>query len=132
MSNELRLPKPLLGTLRCVGGDGFVKAEDPIGQRENQFHEPADSHPARNLAAGVASHAIGDDHGVAGFLCPFGYFPGWQGREHCLQIPPDAGHDEVIFVAGSHLAGVRQSADIDQHGRDERPNGVARLSQAPY
>ncbi len=127
MSNALRCSNPSLGTLRCVTGDGFVEAEDPIGHRESQFHEPADGHPARNLAAGVASHAIGDHHGVADFLCPFGYLPGWQAGEHCLQISPDAGHDEVVFVAGSHLARMRQSADIDQQGRRERrPNGVVR------
>ena len=78
MSNALRLLNRRLERCCRVGGDGFVEAEDPIGHRENQFHEPADGHPARNLAAGVASHAIGDDHGVAGFLCPFGYLPGWQ------------------------------------------------------
>ena len=75
---RVEVSKPSLGALCRVGGDGLVEAKDPIGHRENQLHEPADRHPARKLAAGVAAHAIGDDHGVAGFLRPFGYLPGWQ------------------------------------------------------
>ena len=58
-----------------VATNGLVQLEDPIGQRENQFHEPADGHPARKLAAGVASHTIGDDHSVADFLCPLRVLP---------------------------------------------------------
>ena len=95
----------------------LVEPEDPVGHREDLLHEPADRHPARKLAAGVAAHAVGDDHGVAGFLRPFGYLPGWQGGEHCLQVTSDAGHQEVVFVAGADLARMGQSADIDADGR---------------
>ena len=107
MSNELSCRNRRLE--RCVAscGDGLVEAEDPIRHRENQLDEPADSHPARKLAAGVAPHAVGDDHGVADFLRPFGHFAGREAGERRFQVAPDAGHDEVIFVAGSHLARVR-------------------------
>src|SRR6186997_190309 len=75
---RVEVSKPSLGASCCVGGDCPVEAKDPIGHRESQFEEPADRHPARKLAASVAPHAVGDNHGVAGFLRSFGYLPGWQ------------------------------------------------------
>ena len=88
---RVEVSKPPFGALCRIRGDRLVETEDPIGHRENQLYEAADGHPARKLAAGVAAHAIGDDHGVAGLLRPLGYLPGWQRREHGLQVNAQCG-----------------------------------------
>ena len=46
----------------------FVHPDNPVGHVEHEADQRGDRHPARDLARGVAAHAVGNDHHVVDFL----------------------------------------------------------------
>jgi hypothetical protein len=99
---------------RCVV---LIYPEDPVRDVQGQIDKGADGQPACNLAGGMAAHPIGDDHHVVDFVRTLGHVAGREARQHCLQRARRPGDQEVILVVGSHVAHMRQGADIDVQRR---------------
>ena len=89
------------------------------GEFEHKADEGADREPARELARGMAAHAISDDHDVVHFLCPFGHVASRQAGAQRLVHSRHPGHAELILVVLTQETGMRERADVDLHERRE-------------
>ena len=96
-----------------------VETDDPVRQREREAHHLADGQPARQFAGRVPAHAVGDDERVAGLVGARRHVAGRQAGADALEVAPDAGDQEVVFVVGADVAGVRQTERVHHHGRIE-------------
>ncbi len=95
-----------------LGHSVFVHLEDPVGQVEDEADERADGEPARDLAGGVAAHAVGDDHHVIDFIRALGHVARRQAAEHRLEGARESGDEELVFVVG---AGCGRDARARSH-----------------
>ena len=95
----------------------FIDLENPVGHVEGQADQRRDCHPARDLARGMAAHAVGHDHHVVDFLGEFRNIFRREARDERLKRAAQPRDEEVVLVVLAAVTRVRQRTDIDP---DER------------
>ncbi len=101
----------------------LVDADRPLAVVEHELHQGREREPAGHLRS-IGAHAVGDDNAVGLLVEAVGHGALRKARRDSRLMPSKLDDHEVIVVRRSPETRMGDGAELDQHQRRDRAEGL--------